>query len=79
MTDAQIRSSDAAADELFDKYTLPKIALTVILAASLFHPDCIHEDMGEQPCHREFCPVCQREVAVVEGACPDCGHEFPEE
>jgi hypothetical protein len=32
--------------------------------------------MGEQPCHREYCPHCEREVAIVEGECPDCGREF---
>lgn len=29
--------------------------------------------MGDRVCYREFCPDCKRQVAVVEGECPDCG------
>mgnify|MGYP006268784103 FL=1 len=29
--------------------------------------------MGEQPCKREYCPDCERAVALVDQECPDCG------
>jgi uncharacterized membrane protein len=35
MTESQTRTATEQTDELFDRYTLPKVALTVILAASL--------------------------------------------
>jgi predicted amidophosphoribosyltransferase len=37
------------------------------------------QGMGELPCQREYCSNCQREVAVVEGICPDCGTKFVDE
>jgi hypothetical protein len=35
--------------------------------------------MGDDACYREFCPECDLQVTIVDGACPECGAELPTE
>jgi hypothetical protein len=38
-----------------------------------FRADLSGPAMGERACYREFCPVCDGPVTVVDETCPDCG------